>query len=121
MKNFLVGILRSPPFARLKTVVMFVRGLFFMGRRYKCPCCNWSLRGFVDRLDLIATNSDGYCPRCNAKARHRRVWLYLKDHSNLLSEPIRVLDVAPWRSLSLCYQYLNNGSCPIVGGNWFLA
>jgi SAM-dependent methyltransferase len=108
MKNFLVGILRSPPFARLKTVAMFVRGLFFMGRRYKCPCCNWSLRGFVDRLDLIATNSDGYCPRCNAKARHRRVWLYLKEHSNLLSEPMRVLDVAPWRSLSLCYQKLNN-------------
>ena len=87
---------------------MFVRGSFFIGRRYKCPCCNWSLRGFVDRLDLIATNSDGYCPRCNAKARHRRVWLYLKDRSNLLSDPLRVLEVAPWRSLSQCYQYLSN-------------
>ena len=107
MKVFLVQILRTSPFAGMKKALLFLRGVFFLGNRYKCPCRNWNLRGFVDRLDLIATNNDGYCPRCNAKARHRRVWLYLKAHSNLLSDPLRVLDVGPWRSLSQCYQHLH--------------
>jgi SAM-dependent methyltransferase len=108
VKIFLVEILRQRPFAGLKDALKVVRGLYFFGKRYKCPCCNWTLRGFVDRLDLISTNSDGYCPRCNAKARHRRTWLYLRDHTNLLSDSLRVLDIAPWLSLSKCYQGLDN-------------
>ncbi len=82
--------------------------MFFLGRRYKCPCCNWPLRGFVNRLDFITTNKDGYCPRCNAKARHRRVWLYLKDNSDFFSDHLRVLEVAPWRSLAERFRELPN-------------
>jgi SAM-dependent methyltransferase len=36
-----------------------------------------------------------YCPRCNAKARHRRIWRYLQDHTNLFVDRVRVLEVSP--------------------------
>ena len=82
--------------------------MFLLGRRYKCPCCSWPLRAFLVRFDVIATNNDGYCPRCNVKARHRRVWLYLKDHSNFFSDHLGVLEVAPWRTLADRFQQLPN-------------
>ena len=108
IKNYLLETLRRPQLAGAKKAARFLRGLFFLGRRYKCPCCSWTLRGFVDRHDLIATNSDGYCPRCNAKARHRRVWLYLKEHSSLFSDHLRVLEIAPWVTLAERFQQLPN-------------
>lgn len=92
--------LRGHHAAVLKAIVLWVRGVAFAGRRYVCPCCGWSLRGFVGRWGTTRTNTDGYCPRCNAKARHRRLWLYLDEHGLLRDGSVRVLEVAPWPSLA---------------------
>ena len=95
------GRLRGHRAAALKAAVLFVRGVVFTGRRYACPCCGWSLRGFVGRWGTVRTNSDGYCPRCNSKARHRRLWLHLEEHGFLDHGPVRLLDVGPWPSLAM--------------------
>lgn len=108
MKAFLAKALKGSRFAGLKKAVLFLRGVAFMGRRYVCPVCNWRLRGFADRWGLIGSNADGYCPRCNAKARHRRIWLYLEANSNLGTDRLRVLEVAPWWSLSRRLQRMAN-------------
>lgn len=94
------GRLRGHRAAALKAMMLLVRGVVFSGRRYVCPCCGWSLRGFVGRWGTVRTNSDGYCPRCNAKARHRRLWLHLEEHGLLHDGSVRLLDVAPWPSLA---------------------
>lgn len=75
--------------------LLFVRGVCFAGRPYQCPCCGWRVRGFMDRSGWSVHNHDGYCPRCNAKARHRRLWLYLRDETGLFDSKQRVLDVGP--------------------------
>jgi SAM-dependent methyltransferase len=92
--------LRGHRAAALKAMVLLVRGIVFSGRRFVCPCCGWSLRGFVGRWGTVRTNSDGYCPRCNAKARHRRLWLHLEEHGLLRDGTVRLLEVAPWPSLA---------------------
>ena len=94
------GRLRGHRAAALKAMVLLVRGVVFTGRRYVCPCCGWSLRGFVGRWGTVRANSDGYCPRCNAKARHRRLWLHLEEHGLLRDGSVRLLEVAPWPSLA---------------------
>jgi SAM-dependent methyltransferase len=94
------GRLRGHGAAALKAMVLLVRGVVFTGRRYVCPCCGWSLRGFVGRWGTVRTNSDGYCPRCNAKARHRRLWLHLEEHGLLRDGSVRLLEIAPWPSLA---------------------
>jgi SAM-dependent methyltransferase len=71
-----------------------------MGGRYECPCCGWRVRGFMDRSGWSLQNTDGYCPRCNAKARHRRLWLYLRNYTNFFGNAHRVLDVGPSPGLS---------------------
>ncbi|MDX1645743.1 MAG: class I SAM-dependent methyltransferase [Longimicrobiales bacterium] len=84
----------------VKRAVLLARGLLFLGWRYRCPCCGWPLRSFVEEWALLASNRNGYCPRCNAKARHRRLWLHLRERTDLLETPGRVLEIAPWWAVS---------------------
>lgn len=100
MRAFLLDRLRHPRFAGLKKLGFFMRGLLFLGRKYRCPCCNWRVRSFVGRSSIFNKSETGFCPRCNAKARHRRLWLYLDQHTKLFSEPTRLLEIGPWWALS---------------------
>jgi predicted SAM-dependent methyltransferase len=79
---------------------MACRALLYRGERYRCPCCGWTLRAFTHGGLSFRIRPRGYCPRCNAKARHRRDWLFLNERTNLFTEPLRLLHVAPWYSLS---------------------
>jgi SAM-dependent methyltransferase len=40
------------------------------------------------------------CPRCGSLERHRILWLFLQRETNLLSEPLAVLHVAPEKVLA---------------------
>ena len=93
-------ILRNHRLSALRGAALFLRGVLFLGHRYQCPCCGWRLRAFTTSSGVLATSESGYCPRCNAKARHRRLWLYLQSRTELFSAPVSLLDIAPWRSLA---------------------
>jgi SAM-dependent methyltransferase len=58
------------------------------------------VRAFVDRGRSLKTRDLSYCPRCNAKARHRRDWLFLKQETGLFSEQLHLLHVSPKYGLS---------------------
>lgn len=93
-------LLNQPRFFVLKRGLLFGRGLLFLGRAHRCPVCRWPLRAFVTRWSLTETSPDGYCPRCNSKARHRRDWRFLLARTALgapplTGAPLRILEVAP--------------------------
>lgn len=93
--------LSSRPFVlALIDALLGIRAVAFAGTRFVCPCCNWRLRTFTRGGYSLRGRHHGYCPRCNAKARHRRVWLYLASRTSLFTEPHRVVDVAPKYSFS---------------------
>lgn len=95
------ALMRHPRLDGLREFAFFLRGALFVGRRYQCPCCGWRLRAFTVRSGIFAGSDTGYCPRCNAKARHRRLWLYLEQRTKLFGSPgTDLLEVAPWWSLS---------------------
>jgi hypothetical protein len=100
MADYLLTTLRSPRFAFIKDAGLWLRGCLYLGWRYQCPCCNWRLRAFVGKSGVWKSTSDGYCPRCNAKARHRRQCIFMEQQEGLFSPPVRLLEVAPWRSMS---------------------
>ena len=100
MKQVIGRISWDPRWSWVKRAILFCRGLAWFGLRYVCPCCGWSLRDFVGRRGFVSSNSDGYCPRCNAKARHRRIWLYLEERLRLSALDRQVLEVAPWPSFA---------------------
>lgn len=95
MRGLLELALRGPAGFTVKRLGLVMRGVLHLGRRYRCPVCGWPLRSFTGRGSLLERTADGYCPRCDAKARHRRIWLYLRQHSDLWSGRHRLLEVAP--------------------------
>ncbi len=76
------------------------RALWFIGTKHVCPCCGWKLRAFTHGGMSLKVRPNGYCPRCNSKARHRRDWLFLAEKTNLLTEPLRLLHVSPKYAIS---------------------
>lgn len=80
--------------------ILFFRALWFIGFRYRCPCCGWRIRAFTTGGLSMHTRDMGYCPRCNSKARHRRDWLYLHQHTNIFSDDLRLFHVSPKYSLA---------------------
>jgi SAM-dependent methyltransferase len=106
---------RLPAKARftIRELVLLGRGMAHRGTRTRCPCCGWRLRSFVDKWSLLSTTIDGYCPRCNSKARHRRLWLFLERELAVSTTPRRVLDVGPWSSIGRAFRPL--GSVTYIG------
>lgn len=81
--------------ARAIDAAMAVRSVPLIGRRFTCPCCGWKLRHFTRGGRSIKAKPSGYCPRCNSKARHRWLWIWLAEHTTLFDERCSVLHVAP--------------------------
>lgn len=108
MKRSFRRLLRHPRLAFVKRLLLLGRGLFFVGWRYRCPCCRWPVRGFVGRRGLLRPISDGLCPRCNSKARHRRIWIYLNDRAALRTVDRCILEVGPWWSFAPRFRRMTN-------------
>ena len=69
----------------------FVRSLAYRGSKVHCPCCDRSFRAFRAHRG----RSGAKCPGCGSLERHRLLWLYFEQRTNLLSAPLDVLHVAP--------------------------
>lgn len=79
------------PFRRLKHVV---RKTFHCGKARWCPVCCESSRVFC-RFGPIPRD-DSQCPHCGSLERHRFLWLFLLEKSNLFDgRAKKVLHVAP--------------------------
>ncbi len=85
-----------------------LRAVFYIGKKYTCPCCGWKLRAFTHGGYSLRVRPLGYCPRCNSKARHRRWWLFLQQHTNLFTQQLKLFQVSPNYCLSRRFRALEN-------------
>lgn len=76
-----------------KRIFFNLRGLWYSGYSFVCPCCNGRFRKFLPFG--LETKPNAQCPRCGSLARHRVFWLYLKEKTNFFSDNLKVLDIAP--------------------------
>lgn len=71
-------------------------------RGLECPICGNRLRF------LVVNQAECLCARCGSLERHRRSVLFLRRCTNLYREPLRVLHVAPEKSLRRELSKLDN-------------
>ncbi len=76
-----------------KSCISAVQSVTYAGQEYTCPCCESSFRTFLKAG--INNRPNAECPKCFSLERHRLLWLYLKNRTNLLSENLKVLHFAP--------------------------
>lgn len=89
-----------PPFLFEETrrVVYAARSLFFRGNTVFCVCCNGHFRRFFPYGERKRAGAQ--CPRCGSLERHRLLWLYLRDRTELWTDQLRLLHIAP----EACFQ-----------------
>jgi SAM-dependent methyltransferase len=65
--------------------------------RVLCPLCERTARRFRPLGGGAIKRPNAQCPHCGSLERHRLIWLYLRDETDLFSgtEPKRMLHVAP--------------------------
>lgn len=82
------------------------RAVPFIGITCFCPCCGWHLRKFLPHGVIL--RPDALCPRCNSLERHRLLWLYFKDRTNLFTDRLRLLHFAPEYIFERTFKSLDN-------------
>ncbi len=85
------GVARALERARLAVWRRLARG-----DAVECPCCGGRYRRFVP-YGVRPRRPHAQCPGCGAVERHRLLWLYLRERTDLLEKPRRLLHVAPER------------------------
>jgi SAM-dependent methyltransferase len=65
----------------------------YRGNSVLCPCCKSSFSEFAPFGDSRRKNA--WCPNCQGLERHRLLWKYFEEKTNLYSHPLKVLHVAP--------------------------
>lgn len=72
-----------------------LRGLWYFGLNFVCPCCNGRFRKLLPAG--VKPGRAARCPRCDSLERHRLLWIYLRDKTTFFEEHLKVLDIAPMR------------------------
>ncbi len=66
---------------------------FYFGKKVACPCCGSKFREFASYGQVKRANV--LCRWCLSLERHRSLWLYLHEKTDILSTPVKVLHFAP--------------------------
>lgn len=88
-----------------------IMGLAYRGRGRECPICGSRYRRFMP-YGYVTSREDALCPHCLSLERHRMIWLWLKESSNLFEGYPRLLHIAPELSLMRHFKrhYRDNGN-----------
>jgi len=108
MKKFFWRFQRFKPPIAILEFLLGLRAILFVGSKYICPCCGWRLRAFTFGGMSLKVRKLSYCPRCNSKARHRRIWLFLEEHTNLFTDRLRLFEIAPKFSFARRFRKMPN-------------
>ena len=86
---------------------MHVSSVFYKGNNVECPVCEGKFRKFMP-YGYSNVRLNALCPRCLSLERHRLLWLYLKEKTNLFTSKLKVLHIAPEQSFYMRFKKLGN-------------
>lgn len=101
MIKFLLNTLPRPLIQRVAGWAVPIMGWLYLGKGKRCPVCGCERRRFLP-YGYVEQREDALCPNCLALERHRLLWLWLLNESDLgrgaMALP-RLLHIAPEVSL----------------------
>jgi len=67
--------------------------LKYAGNKVICPCCKSTFKEFAPFGDSRRRNA--WCPECQGLERHRLLWMYFENKTNIYTDQLKVLHIAP--------------------------
>jgi len=95
LKSFIKSIIPKVLRPAILKIFYKLRPPFYIGNNVHCPCCNGNFRKFSSFTNYNKTRENAQCPRCGSLERHRLLWLYLNDKTNLFTDNLKLLHFAP--------------------------
>ena len=83
----------------LSPLALPVLAIWYKGKLFTCPVDGRSYRKFIS-YGRLHPRKNALCPGCLALERHRLLWLFLRQQTNLFTHPMRLLHIAP----EICFQ-----------------
>lgn len=84
----------------LRDVQRELAALRWRGEGAHCPVCERGFRQFLPFGDVVQ-REHAQCPGCFSLERHRLIWRFLQERTELFQRPHRLLHFAPERCLEL--------------------
>ena len=97
MKNKLLirNLIPKKSLPAVKKLFYGIRGVLYKGDKVICPCCGGHFKKFLSFGKGEELRKNAICPKCNSLERHRLIWIFLKNKTNLFSDNLKVLHFAP--------------------------
>ncbi|MBC2839039.1 class I SAM-dependent methyltransferase [Robiginitalea sp. SC105] len=105
--KWVLGIFPRPVLIRLSFLVRPVLAFFLRGNRYTDPIDGRSFRTFLP-YGYEKTRENVLSPSTLSLERHRLLWLYLKNETQLFTEHCRLLHFAPEQAFFRRFRQLPN-------------
>lgn len=97
MKSIIQFALRNIPRKYLqlftRTTVRILQ-VFYIGNNVECPVCGHTYRKLLP-YGRIKSRENALCPNCLSLERHRLLWLYINQKTNLFTGKNKMLHIAP--------------------------
>lgn len=91
-KRYSDWIIRSA-FQRVSRKRLLLEAL--KGDDVECACCGGHFLAFMPFGTPKNRRPHALCPQCGTLPRHRLMWMFLKERTDLMKKPMRLLHVAP--------------------------
>ena len=107
---------------RIRNIRMYHKllSLFLRGNKFYCNCCEKGFRKFLPKGNVKRENA--MCPNCFSLERTRVLLEYLKNETNLFTQSLKLLHIAPERCLfdkikTLNIEYIDGDINPVLARN----
>ncbi len=93
--NLLLKYIPRPLLIKFSSLLNKPMSLFYKGNNVECTICKKNFKKFMPYGYGTETKSNRLCPNCLSLERHRLLWLYLQKKTNLFTDEISLLHMAP--------------------------
>lgn len=106
--NLLLKFIPRPLLIKFSTLLNKPMSFLYKGDAVECTVCEKHFKKFMPYGYGSETKSNRLCPSCLSLERHRLLWLYFKQKTNLFTEELSLLHMAPEQPFIKRFRSLNN-------------
>ncbi|MCG8696714.1 MAG: methyltransferase domain-containing protein [Bacteroidales bacterium] len=105
--RFVLNNIPRPVLIRLSYVFNKISKFWYRGNNVECNICGSTYSKMLP-YGYINVRQNALCPNCLSLERHRLIWLYLHEETNIITDKNKILHIAPEQCFFKRFKKLEN-------------